>query len=279
MRRLFLIILFCIFAWSGLHAEYLYLKDGQVIQGTIESEDANGYNVKTKYQTKWVPRGDVVRIMFGERKMEPIFLLMNDGTTKKGFLVDQDAEKIIIRDKEDSPKEITILKKDVKQMSGSEIVKLSPSITVKAGYFFPLNSGNAELKAAPFVMAGSDMTFVYMKNIRVMAEAGYAKCEGEYKDFYMMFVPLLASASYNIGFNRFYIAPGITAGTTLIDYNNGETGKSREFALTAGCRLGLIYEIVDNSLYLSLNSDYMYMADKGGNLHTAAATAGISYRF
>jgi len=281
MRKFIITILFCTSTWTLLSAEYLYLKDGQVIQGTIESEDSNNYKVKTKYQTKLIPRQDVIRIMFGERKMESIFLLMNDGTSKKGFLVEQDAEKIIMREKEDSPKEITILKKDVKQMSGSDIVQLNPSVYFKAGYFFPLNSGGAELNSAPAFFAGSDINFQYIKNTRVLLEAGYISCGSSNDGLTMRFIPLLLSLKYNyyIGQSSFSVIPGITTGMTLIDYNDGENSEYRGFAGTFGCGLGFGYEVIKNSLYMALSSDYILFRDREGMLHSAAGSLAVSYRF
>lgn len=281
MKKIILITLLCAFPFAGAHAEYLYLKDGQVIQGTIESEDAEGYNVKTKYQTKRVPRGDVTRIMFGERKMEPIFLLMNDGSSKKGFLVDQDAEKIIMREKENSPGEITVLKKDIRQMSASEIVPLNPSIYARAGYFFPLNSGGSELKPAPAFFAGSDINFQYIRNTRVLLEAGYADCGSSNSGLYMRFIPLIVSAKYyyTIGSSSFSVIPGITAGMTLIDFDDGENSKYRCFAGTAGGGAGFGYELMKNSLYVAGYTDYLFFSDRKKLLHTVTASISVSYRF
>lgn len=281
MKKYIITILLCIFTATALHAEYIYLKDGQVIQGTVESEDASGYKVKTKYQTRWISRGDVVRIMFGERKMEPIFLLMNDGSSKKGFLVDQDAEKIIMREKEDSPKEITVLKKDVKQTSGSEIVPLNPSINIRAGYFFPLNSGGSELVPSPAFFAGSDINFQYIKNTRILFEAGYINCESSNDGLTMRFIPLMVSLKYyySIGSTAFIVVPGISAGMTLIDYNDGENSEYRGFAGTAGCGLGLSYEIIRNNLYIDAGSDYLLFSDRKSMLHAVTGSLSVSYRF
>ncbi len=281
MRIFPVVVILCAFTYTGLYAEYLYLKDGQVIQGTIESEDAEGYTVKTKYQTKRIPRGDITRIMYGERKMEPIFLLMNDGSSKKGFLVDQDAEKIIIREKEDSPGEITVMKKDVRQISASEIVPLNPSVFVRAGWFLPLNSGGSKLKPAPVYFAGSDINFQYIANMRILLEAGYADCKSSNRNLDMRFVPLILSARYfyHIGSTSLSIIPGITAGVTLIDFNDGENSKYRCFAGTAGCIAGIGYEIVRNTFFVEGYSDYLLMSDRKKMLHTVTASLSFSYRF
>ena len=101
MKRMFLAVLLLFFCISAARAEFIYLKDGQVLQGKIIGETQSEITVQTRFQVKKVSRNDITRIMYGERKMEKIFLLMNDGSTQTGFLVDQDAAQVIIRDRED----------------------------------------------------------------------------------------------------------------------------------------------------------------------------------
>lgn len=275
----FVSILFAVSSY-GAFAEYIYLKDGQIVQGTIVSEDATGYSIKTRYQTKWIPRNDVIRIMYGERKLEPISLLMNDGSTINGFLVDQDAEKVIMRKKEDSPEETTVLKSTIRQMSGSEIVPLDPSIFVRAGVFAPLNSRGSKLKPAFCFFAGSDITFQWIKNIRLLAEAGYARNKSAHSGLYMQFVPVQASAIYDIRVaGNFHIMPKISGGVSIVDFNDGEGTKERSVAGMGGAGAGFVYEISERHLYAGLWGDYFVMRDKSALLHGYSATGGVSYRF
>lgn len=281
MKKFVLMLILCAVPFTALRAEYLYLKDGQVIQGEIVSEDAAFYTVKTKYQVRKVARDDVLRIMYGERKMEPIYLIMNDGTTRKGFLVDQDSEKVIIREREDSAKEISIPKSEIRQMSAGEIVPLNPSIYLRGGYFIPLNSGGARLNSAPAIFAGSDMNFPFIRNTRVLIESGYINCDSPNQGMTMRFIPLLLSLKYHwqIGSSPFTIIPGITSGITLIDFNDGENSEYRVFAGTAGCSIGAGYEFIRNTLYSSVTADYLLFNDREATLHTLTVSASVSYRF
>jgi len=261
-------------------AETVYLKDGQVLDGKIVGETTNEITVQTKFQTKRINRDNILRIMYGERKMEKIYLLMNDGTTQTGFLVDQDAAQVIIRDHENSPDEHSIPKSTIKQMSNSDIVPLDPSIFVRSGMFVPLNSKGAKLNPALCFFAGSDITFQWIKNVRVMAEAGYSKNTSSNKGLYMQFIPIQASASYDIGLAKnLHLWPKIALGTTIINFDDGEGSKTRSITLSGNAGAGLVYEIVDRHLYMGVWAEYSYIRDKSANLHNVIGTAGVSYRF
>jgi len=265
---------------GALFAEYVYLKDGQVIQGKIISEDQREITVQTKFQKKTIRRDEILRIMYGERKMEKIFMLMNDGTTRIGYKVDEDASQVLIRDKEDSPKESSIPKSTIKQMSSSEIVPLDPSIFVRGGVFGPVNSKGAKLKPAACVFVGSDLNFQWINNIRIYGEAGYSKNKSKHKNLYMQFIPIHISAIYDFALSHnFHIMPRLGLGGTIIDFNDGEVSKTRSVAGSGTGGLGFVYEVMDRHLYVGLWGDYWAMRDKSSLLHGYSGTLGISYRF
>ena len=262
-----------------LKAEFLYLKDGQVIQGKIISEDAESYTVQTKYQTRRVNRTEVTRIMYGERKLERIYLLMRDGTKMDGYKVDEDAEKVLIREKEDSPREISISKKDIKQMSQTEIIPLNPSINARLGIFYPLNSQGSKLKPAIGIYLGSGMNFQLIKDTRINFEAGYAKNKSEHSGLYMRFIPLTASMEKNINFGRLHLNPKFTLGGVILDYDDGETDPQREFAFLAGVGFSSAYEVIERTFFITFDIEYQLILDKKGKLHCLLPTLGASYRF
>ena len=269
----------CAMITSALHAEVIYLKDGQVVTGVIVAETTEDITVKTKYQMKRIKRADVTRIMYGERKMERITLLMNDGTTIKGFLVDQDAEKYIIRDKEDSPEERTIPKSSVSQTSGGDIVPLAPTIMLRGGVFYPVNSGGSKFKPAAFGMASGDVTFRWIPNLRVIVEAGFSRCTGDTSGLYGQFVPLQVGGYYDVPFGAFHLQPKMAIGTTMFDFNDGEGSSSRSFAFSSSAALGLVYEIVDRHFYIGLWPEYYFLRDSSDMLHSVSASIGLGYRF
>lgn len=262
-----------------LKAEFLYLKDGQVIQGKIISEDAESYTVQTKYQTRRVNRTEVTRIMYGERKLERIYLLMRDGTKMDGYKVDEDAEKVLIREKEDSPREISISKKDIKQMSQTEIIPLNPSINARLGIFYPINSQGSKLKPTIGIYLGSSMNFQLIKDTRINFEIGFAKNKSEYSGLFMRFIPLTASIEKNINFGRVYFNPKFTLGGVILDYDDGETDPQREFAFMTGMGFSSAYEVIERTFFITFDAEYQLIFDKKGKLHCLLATLGASYRF
>lgn len=269
----------CTLITTALHAEVIYLKDGQVVNGVIVAETTEDITVKTKYQVKRIRRADVTRIMYGERKMERITLLMNDGTTVKGFLVDQDAEKYIIRDREDSPQERTIPKSSVSQTSSGDIVPLAPTVMLRGGVFYPANSGGSKFKPAAFGVVSGDVAFRWIPKLRVIVEAGYTKCSGEAHGLTGQFVPLQAGGYYDFAFGSFHLQPKIALGTTMFDFNDGEGSSSRSFAFSSSASLGFVYEVVDRHFYVGLWPEYYFLRDSSDMMHCAAASIGLGYRF
>lgn len=273
------VLILCAVVSFAADAEVIYLNDGQVITGVITAETKDDLTVKTKFQTKRVKRSDVTRIMYGERKMEPITLLMNNGTTVKGFLVDQDAEKVIIRDKEDSAEERNIPKSQISQMSSSDIVPLAPTILFRGGIFYPMNSQGAKLSPSAIGFVQGDVTFRWVKNLRVLAEAGFSKCTGKSHGLYEQFVPLHAGGYYDIAFGSFHLQPKLAMGTTMIDFNDGENTKTRSFAFSTGVSLGCVYEVLERHFFVGFWPEYYFMRDSSANLHSIAANLSLGYRF
>ncbi len=278
MKKTLLVVIF-LFLWTHLVAEMIYLKDGQVLKGRIIGETKNEVTVRTRFRTKRIRRRDIIRIMYGERKMEKIYLLMKDGTTRTGFLVDQDASKVIIREREDSSEEITIGKSGIKQMSISgEIIPLNPSFRVRAGYFYPLNSRGAKLKPAPCVFGGSDMNIQFIRKTRFILEAGYVISQGESEGLTMRFIPLTAGLIYDLPIGPFHLAPRLSVGTAIIDFDDGEGETSRSFAFASLAGIGITYELMERHLYAGLWPEYAVMRDGKGTLHTITLSLGITYR-
>ncbi|HQO23143.1 MAG TPA: hypothetical protein PLM72_08700, partial [Spirochaetota bacterium] len=222
---------------------------------------------------------EVTRIMYGERKLERIYLLMRDGTKMDGYKVDEDAEKVLIREKEDSPREISISKKNIKQMSQTEIIPLNPSINARIGIFYPLNSQGSKLKPAIGIYLGSGMNFQLIKDTRINFEAGFAKNKSEHSGLYMRFIPLTASMEKNINFGRLHLNPKFTLGGVILDYDDGETDPQREFAFLTGMGFSSAYEVIERSLFITCDIEYQLIFDKKGKLHCLLTTLGASYRF
>ncbi len=158
-----------------LNSEIVYLNDGQILKGSIIKENRSSITLKTRFHTRKIYREHIKRILYGDREMESINILLKDGELLKGYLVDQDANRLIFREKRDTPIERTIPKSDISQLSPEEITLLSPGIYFYIGYFIPLATGKTELTASPLYMIGAGINFPWIKNTRIVMEAGHTK--------------------------------------------------------------------------------------------------------
>ncbi len=284
MKKIYFIFLLLMLFPFALSAEVIYLKDGQVVNGAIINEDTASITVKTKYETKRILRASIQRILFGERQMETQYILMKNGDVIKGFLVDQDSKKVIIRDEKKSKRERILYKSDIKQMSREEISPLFPDMTLRIGLFYPFNSGGSKGEYTMFYGAGSSINFPWIENMRVYFELGFIRSTASdtvapFNELYLIMVPLTASFTYRIPAGFIEIVPKLGGGLSVTSFNNGEgkTFTGADGVLSAGT--GLIYPIIKRTLYLSLWSEYTLFIEKSTMLHSMILSGSVSYRF
>ena len=158
-----------------LKAEIVYTKDGQVIKGNIIRENRRYVYIKTKYQVKRIKRRLIKRILFGDREMERVFIVMNDGTTIRGYLIDQNSKKIYLRKDKNSAKETVILKRKVRQMSRDVLIPLEPDFSIRAGIFVPFMPTGSKLKLAPIFRGVFSFNLPWFNRTRLGIESGYVK--------------------------------------------------------------------------------------------------------
>ena len=165
-------------------AEVIYLKNGKVINGAIVGETKKAIRVKTQDKTLRIKRKDVVRIMYGERKLERIFIQLKDNTLVDGYMIDQDSEKIIFRPDKDNPKEVTVMKSNIQQLSNERILMLMPEISIRSGIFLPVNTKEgSELDLGVIFFGGFGIRLPFIDNSRIQLEIGYVKNTSKYKDY------------------------------------------------------------------------------------------------
>lgn len=283
-RRLFLPVLLFLFIAASLQAEIIYLKDGQVLNGAIINEDAAAITVKTRYETKRIARSAIKRILFGEREMEKQFILMKNGDLVEGYLVDQDAKKVIIRSKKTSTRERILYKSDISQMSREKIHPLFPDITARAGFFYPFNSGGSKSTYTAFYGVGSSINFPWIADTRVYFELGFIRSTSDdtappYNDLYLIMVPVTASFTWRIPVKFIDIIPKLGGGFSITSFNNGEgqTFTGADGLINAGA--GVSYAIIDRKLSVSLWAEYFLFIEKSTLLHSMILSGSISYRF
>ncbi len=257
------------------------MKDGQVIDGAIIFEDKKIIKVETDIKKWTIKKKHIKRIMYGKRKMEKIYILMNTGDILQGFLIDQDNEKIIIRREKNSSKEETILKNRIRQMSPKEIKLFEPEIMLMGGLYYPINSGGSKLNPGWLAIGAFEFNLVFIKSMRLQIEAGYSQCTSSENDgLTFAMAPLKMNLQYffNLSTN-WNLYPRLGAGGAFILYDDGEGDKKNGVRPLANGGLGVSYELIDKSIYARGNLDYAMLFDSGSNLSNLFLSLGFGLRF
>ena len=118
-KRLFILILICAAALAivpdgELRGEYLFLKDGPILQGKILRESGSGVTMKlADGKTRTVPRVDILRILYTELYMGKVYVQKTDGSGMELYQVDEDTNSYTFRKDLNRADEIKIPRGDV----------------------------------------------------------------------------------------------------------------------------------------------------------------------
>jgi len=281
--RILLVLVFLVLPLA-VSAEIVYLKDGQVVNGAIINEDAATITIKTKYETKKIARSRIKRILFGERQMEKQYILMKNGDLIEGYLVDQDAKKVILRDQENSKKERTILKSDISQMSRDRIRPLFPDLTVRVGFYYPFDTGGSKTSYSAYYGIGSAINFPWVSEMRVYFEGGFILSPSTssvppYNEVSLMMIPVTASFTYRIPISFLEVVPKLGGGfsVTIFDNGQGETFTGTDGLIIGG--VGAVFPIVSRTFYLSIWAEYFLFIENSTMIHSTILSGSVAYRF
>lgn len=98
----------------NLYAEYLFLKDGSIIKGTIISETAAYVNFRNEERkTERYPRDQIMRVLYTELNMGKVFVQRRDGKVETAYMVDEDRTTYTFRKNLYKPAEFTMKRADV----------------------------------------------------------------------------------------------------------------------------------------------------------------------
>jgi len=307
------IIFFLVFA-GLVRAEVLYLKDGQVLNGSIVKENDKFIWFKTKYKSSKFDRNKVVRVLYGQRELEKIYIQMKDERIIEAFMVDQDNKKVTIRLNKDSAKEDHILKSNIQQMSNERILVLRPAISLRTGYFIPLSTkSGADLQPTIMFMVGYGMRLLFIDNSRVMFEAGFAKntstftdVDGKSRELSLQTIPLIVNYMYKYNFSRFFgsskaakpkagsasqldstraiwhrfdLLGKIGMGASFLTFDDAEGEKLSGIKMTALGGLGVSYELLRRRLFTQILSEFFFVYDQGATLQALLLSFRLEYRF
>lgn len=95
-------------------AEYVFLKNGAIIRGSVIGETGSTLTVRSPGGgTRALRRGDVLRILYAELYLGRMVVRLTDGSLIEAYLVDENADCYTFRDSLEDPVEFSIPRKRV----------------------------------------------------------------------------------------------------------------------------------------------------------------------
>ncbi len=99
---------------TQLAAEFVFLKDGSIIEGDIVNDAAESVTILTKEKKqKQIPRDKLIRILYSKLKMGKIYIQKRDGDSIVAYIVDEDQESYTFRKELYKPEEFVLKREDV----------------------------------------------------------------------------------------------------------------------------------------------------------------------
>ncbi|TAL31037.1 MAG: hypothetical protein EPN93_18615 [Spirochaetes bacterium] len=260
-------------------AEIISLHDGQVINGEIIQRGDGYITVKTKYQTRQINLGEVKSIEKERKGFERVYILTRENAVISGYLVEEDALRVVYREGQDAPDK-TLSKLNIVKMSGEEISPVDLEFRFMPGAFIPLNTGGSHLGPATSYMGSAGFNALFVPRMRLLLDAGYAKSvNGEHSERYLQVIPVIASAVYPFrATSRLEIIPRLGLGFTRLEYYDGEKDELSTMAMTTVAGLSLSFSFVPRRFYLGLFADYMMLYDFSAALHAVVAGVFAGFR-
>ncbi|MBN1534483.1 MAG: fibronectin type III domain-containing protein [Spirochaetes bacterium] len=97
-----------------LRSEYVFLKDGKIIPGSVVGDTAAGIVVRQKNgTTATIPRNTISRVAYTNLYLGRLYVRLTDGSDFLGFLVDEDSDTYTFRKSLESPDEFRVDRQDV----------------------------------------------------------------------------------------------------------------------------------------------------------------------
>jgi hypothetical protein len=97
-----------------VYAEYVFISDGSIIQGSIVADTAVSITIVTKEnKSKIIRRSSIKRILYTELYMGKIFVNKIDGTVIEVYMVDEDQDSFTFRKELYKPEEFVLKREEV----------------------------------------------------------------------------------------------------------------------------------------------------------------------
>ena len=148
MKSLYIYLIYLIIALilfnSPAMAEYIFLKDGSILTGKIESETPVAISlVKTDGTRQMINHNNIIRVLYTELYMGRVYVQQTNGKGLEVFMVDEDQEYYTFRYELYKPEEIKIKRTNVlfmarKNPTGLQAIKIEPD-RIDITWFPPYN--------------------------------------------------------------------------------------------------------------------------------------------
>ncbi len=122
------VVIFTAVSELPLAAEAVFLKNGSIVNGTIEADSADAVTLRqSDNKVKRILRKDIMRILYTELKMGKIYIQKRDGKGVVAFMVDEDQQSYTFRKELYVPEEFILKRSEVlfiseKNPSGLQVV-------------------------------------------------------------------------------------------------------------------------------------------------------------
>ncbi len=81
-----------------VYAEYIFMKDGSIVEGKIVSDTASSIKMATRSgEERIIQRSNILRILYTELKMGKIYIQKRDGESVVAYMVDEDRNSYTFR--------------------------------------------------------------------------------------------------------------------------------------------------------------------------------------
>jgi hypothetical protein len=166
-----LALLIVLSSYGKVSAEYIFLKDGSIVECKILDETPDALTVRVKDKKTVFSKSNIIRVLYTKLYMGRVYIYKTDGIVLEAHIVDEDQESYTVRADIRKPEEFTIRRVDVEFVSRKKVeyrkqreslrkvpadksrgmLGLGPlEIAPGTGCHFPVSRWGRYLKPAPY---------------------------------------------------------------------------------------------------------------------------------
>ena len=114
LKKIIITMLLSLIFSMPLYSEYVFLKDGAIIEGVITSDAAGSVTIRDKdKKIRQIPRTNIMRILYTELYMGKVYVQKIDGKNVICYMVDEDRESYTFRKELFNPEEFKLRRDQV----------------------------------------------------------------------------------------------------------------------------------------------------------------------